>query len=217
MDESELETNMSYRDYSRGNSKVRYFVPQGYQLPARTKLLPACRMWINGDMTNSTIMDGKRKIEPVRPFYLWAREHIPNSNQGSLWKKWTSGWYKVLNMMMEAPENGEFGKLIREKGGAISEQEVQQFHDKGRTYLLAKYSYICAVKSLKWSASYWSSSINFQKVQEKGSDADKRRVGKETRWNKKHRTTRTVRKKKRSADEATLDIDSILGRPSAVV
>jgi hypothetical protein len=41
-------------------------------------------------------------------------------------------------MMMEAPENGEFGKLIREKVGAISEQEVQQFHDKGHTYLLAK-------------------------------------------------------------------------------
>lgn len=111
--------------------------------------------------------------------------------------------------MMEAPENGEFGKLIREKGGAISEQEVQQFHDKGRTYLLAKYSYICAVKSLKWTASYWLSSINFQKVQERGSDADKRRVGEETRWNKKHRIARTFRKN-------TLDIDSILGRPRVV-
>ena len=84
-------------------------------------------------------------------------------------------------MMMEAPENGEFGKLIREMGGAISEQEVQQFHDKSRTYLLAKYSYICAVKSLKWTASYWLSSINFQKVQERGS-------------NKKHQIARTFRK-----------------------
>ena len=34
LDESGLVTNISYRDYSHGNSKVRYFVPQGYQLPA---------------------------------------------------------------------------------------------------------------------------------------------------------------------------------------
>lgn len=195
-------------EYGRG-----MFTPEGYILPNRTDLLPACRLWINGDKNNGfsyTGPDGERvrKLQPVRPFYLWDVDHIPSK----VWNSFKAGWRPILNKMMEEEENKKIGERIRADGGNIPEADILEFHRRGRIYLLQTYSWIDEVKSLGWKVTTWSARTCRNQVEKKGSIEDKAKLGEPTRYNKKHAKKRKVTKKKTNVPAVGLSIAEILGQ-----
>ena len=79
---------LQYQDYRHDNGKF-YYVPQGYDLPQKTQMLPAFRLWINGDNMNERMINNSIATvkEPVRPFLLWTADQIP----ANLWKIFRTG------------------------------------------------------------------------------------------------------------------------------
>ena len=195
--------NASYQDYSIGHSKVRYFVPAGYLLPKRTNLLPAFRMWLNGDLSNASQADGMRVHQPVRPFYFWTPEHVPYN----LYKAFKSGWKKALTSLMDAPGNEAVLQRILLSGGKIPESEVKAYYDRGLAYLISRYSFI--EPGTKWMVTTWSRKLNYRNVEKEGNDADQSELEEPTRWNKKHERRRKITKK-RNSDAITAAIDTII-------
>jgi len=168
-----------YQDYRHDNGKF-YYVPQGYDLPQKTQMLPAFRLWINGDnMNERMINNGISTVkEPVRPFLLWTADQIPTS----LWKKFRTGWWKVLSTMTEAEGlNGLKMAILRGERSRIDEQEIATFFAEGMKYLLAMNEFISQKNFQQWKVTTWSRQINYAVVVKNGSDADKMRLGEETR------------------------------------
>ena len=54
---------LQYQDYRHDNGKF-YYVPQGYDLPQKTQMLPAFRLWINGDNMNERMINNGIKTCP---------------------------------------------------------------------------------------------------------------------------------------------------------
>ena len=142
-------------------------------------------------INNSSIATVK---EPVRPFLLWTADQIP----ANLWKIFRTGWWKVLSTMTEAEGlSGLKMAILRGERSHIDEQEIATFFAEGMKYLLAMYEFISQNKNFQqWKVTTWSKQINYAVVVTNGSDADKTRLGEETRWNKKHSSKRTVKKRK---------------------
>jgi hypothetical protein len=202
--------NGKYPEYRRG-----MYIPDGYKLPSQTDLLPACRLWINGDQYNGLQYTGPngerlRKLQPVRPLYLWDVQHIPND----VWNVFKVGWRPILNKMMMEKDNKIFEQRIISEGGHISEADIEKFHERGRNYVLETHSYIDNVKSLNWKVTTWSSRTSRNVVEIRGTAEDKAKLGRLTRYNNKHTRKRRITKKTDQSAVAAkrlLSITEILG------
>lgn len=173
------------------NGKLGMHVPPGFDLPASTKLFSAWSLWINGNPGHKSFDNSGSNVlvsTPIRPFQLFTSNAVPQS----VWKKLKSGWFKVLNMMMEAPELSALDRLIKTKGGAFSIDEIKGFYEKGVTHVLNQVEYIKALNSASWTVTTWSGRVSFKQIMEKGTDADKNRLPDETRYNQPHRQKRKM-------------------------
>ena len=99
----------TFKTYSHGDGKPRiYFVPERYDLPKSTSLSSAFRLFVNGDLGNQEMLNDEVIDLPVRPFYFWDANMIPSI----LWKKYKTGWLKILKMMMASSDLDELKALI---------------------------------------------------------------------------------------------------------
>ena len=99
----------AFKTFSHGDGKPRiYFVPERYDLPKSTSLSSAFRLFVNGDLGNQEMLNDEVIDLPVRPFNFWDANMIPSI----LWKKYKTGWLKILKMMMASSDLDELKALI---------------------------------------------------------------------------------------------------------
>ena len=191
--DEESSTRTDFREYRHGENAIAYFVPEGYALPEKSQLLPAFRMWVNGDVGNEVCINDILVKQPVRPLYLWTVDRIPTE----LWKKFKAGWHKILDMMMEAPELHELKSKIDREGGTISEEVMAAYFEQGLRYVHSRVEYIAEKKRgwRKWTVTTWSKQVNYRQIQHEGTDADRGRLPVATEWNKKHVSKRSWKRK----------------------
>ena len=181
----------SFKTYSHGKPRV-YFVPKRYDLPKSTSLSSAFRLFVNGDLGNQEMLNDEVISLPVRPFYFWDAHMIPSV----LWRKYKSGWLKILKMMMTSSELDELKALIEKQEGPIPNTAFVDYYNKGLVFVHSQVEYIKKINNWeKWCVTSWSKNINYQVIQRRGTEADKARLPPETRHNKKHPVKRSRKPK----------------------
>ena len=176
-----------YKTYCHGDSTKVYFVPEGYELIKQTSLINAFRLFVNGDCANKRNINGELTNQPVRPFYFWTSKTIP----ATLWSKYKSGWQRILKLMMKCDDLAELITKM-DQNRIISNEEIDDYYNKGLAYVHSQVEYIKLnnMNWERWSITTWNKNINNNKIKEKGTDEDKRRLGPDTHYNKKHATKR---------------------------
>ena len=176
------ESTSTFKTYSHGKRRV-YFVPHHYDLPKNTSLSCAFRLFVNGDRGNQEMLNNKVVSLPVRPFYFWDANMIPTL----LWRKYKSGWLKILKMMMATSDLDGLKTLIEKQEGPIPNTEVMDYYNKALVFVHSQVEYIKNVNNWeKWCVTTWNRNINYHKIQQRGTEADIERLPPETRHNKKH-------------------------------
>ena len=143
----------------------------------------AFRLFVNGDCASIE--------QPVRPFYFWSAKTIPNG----LWKKYKTGWTKILNMMINCDDLAELKLKIENQQVPISNDNITMYYNKGVDYVHSQVEYIKA-KGMNWETwviTTWNRNINYSRIKAAGTEEDKKRLGPETHHNKKHAKKRTRR------------------------
>ena len=101
-----------------------FFVPQHYDLPRQTTLVSAFRLFVNCDTSNQCMIDNQLLVDqPVCPFYFWTAAMIPPE----LWRKYKTGWLKILNKMMESNNLIKLRRSIEKQQGAIANNLIINF------------------------------------------------------------------------------------------
>ena len=68
---------IEYKTYSHnGDGRKVYFVPENYDLPKKTALINAFRLFVNGDIGNKSMVNDQLVDQPVCPFYFWTAKTV---------------------------------------------------------------------------------------------------------------------------------------------
>ena len=97
-------------------------------------------------------------------------------------------------MMATSSDLDGLKTLIEKQEGTIPNTEVMDYYNKALVFVHLQVEYIKNVNNWeKWCVTTWNRNINYHKIQQRGTEADKERLPPETRHNKKHTVKRSRR------------------------
>ena len=97
------------------------------------------------------------------------------------------GMVENIEEMMASSELDELKVLIEKQEGPIPNTALVDYFNKGLAFVHSQVEYIKKINNWeKWCVTTWSRNVNFQMIQQKGTEADRQRLPPETRHNKKH-------------------------------
>ena len=165
-------------------------VPKGFDFPTKVNLRTGFEFWLQG-IPNFVIKDkdGNKQRHPIRPFNDFTTKMLPMSVRHTF----KISWRPVFKTME--------GSMIFKDMHNLNTEELQKAYEIGMNNLKRKASYIFQpenkFKYSRWTISTWAKKLKYSQIIKHGTELDKSNLGKESRYNRKHREkrTRTIKKK----------------------
>jgi len=165
-------------------------VPEGFTLPANTNRRSAWDLWLHGDPNRMSVVDGKMKCTPIKPFRLLKPSRLPKDVATSF----KLSWMPIMNEMTNAPS-----LEIPANASEITAEVSSCLFDIGTAHVRSKAAYIWDNNKYKkrdsWSVSTWSMRVRRASILKNGTEEDKRQLPEETRFNRPHTGQRKKRRK----------------------